>query len=73
MKFDDVVRLSTDHSYGQQTVSLIKIEIPKSLKYGLSNVLRQMNVTSETMYPGLDGLARSMSCLRDSMGDYKAD
>lgn len=73
MKFDDVVRLSTDHSYGQQTVSLLKIEIPKSLKYGLSNVLRQMNVTSETMYPGLDGLARSMSCLRDAMGDYKAD
>ena len=73
MKFDDVVRLSTDHSYGQQTVSLIKIEIPKSLKYGLSNVLRQMNVTSETMYPGLDGMARSMSCLSDAMGDYKAD
>jgi hypothetical protein len=73
MKFDDVVRLSFDHSYGQNTVSVLKIEIPKKLKYGISNVLRQMNITSETMYPGLDGLARSMSCLRDAMGDYNAD
>ena len=73
MKFDDVVRLSVDHSYGQQTLSVLKIVIPKRLKYGISNVLRQMNITSETMYPGLDGLARSMSCLRDSMGDYTAD
>ena len=73
MKFDDVVRMSVDHSYGQHTVSVLKIEIPKKLKYGISNVLRQMNITSETMYPGLDGLARSMSCLRDAMGDYNAD
>ncbi len=73
MSFDDVVRLSIDHSYGQHTVSVLKIEIPKKLKYGISNVLRQMNITSETMYPGLDGLARSMSCLRDAMGDYNAD
>lgn len=73
MKFDDVVNMSIDHRYGQNTVSVLKIEIPKSLKYGVSNVLRQMNITSETMYPGLDGLARSMSCLRDAMGDYKAD
>lgn len=73
MKFDDVVRMSVDHSYGQHTVSVLKIEIPKRLKYGISNVLSQMNITSETMYPGLDGLARSMSCLRDAMGDYNAD
>ena len=73
MSFDDVVRLSIDHNYGQYTVSVLKIEVPKKLKYGISNVLRQMNITSETMYPGLDGLARSMSCLRDAMGDYNAD
>jgi hypothetical protein len=73
MKFEDVVSLSVDHSYGQQTVSVLKLEIPKTLKYGLSTLLRQMNITSETMYPGLDGLARSMSCLRDAMGDYNAD
>lgn len=73
MKFDDVVRLSNDHRYGQHTISVLKIDIPKNLKYGVSNVLRQMNITSETMYPGLEGLARSMSCLRDAMGDYNAD
>lgn len=73
MRFDDVVRMSVDHNYGQRTVSVLKIDIPKKLKYGISNMLRQMNITSETMYPGLDGLARSMSCLRDAMGDYNAD
>lgn len=73
MKFDDVVRLSIDSNYGQHTVSVLKIEIPKQLKYSISNLLRQMNITSETMYPGLDGLARSMSCLREAMGDYHAD
>lgn len=73
MKFDDVVLMAQEHNYGQQTFSVLKIEIPKSLKYGLSNVLRQMNITSETMYPGIDGLARSMSCLRVAMGDYNAD
>ena len=73
MVFKDVEGLTKAHNYGQRTVSVLKIEIPKTLKYGLSNVLRQMNITSETMYPGLDGLARSLSCLRDAMGDYKAD
>lgn len=73
MKFDDVVRLSVDHSYGQQTISVLKIVIPRRLKYGISNVLRQMNITSETKYPGLDGLARSMSCICYAMGDYTVD
>ncbi len=73
MKFEDVVRLTVDHNYGQQTVSVLKIEIPRTLKYSISNVLKQMNITSETMYPGLDGLARSMSMIRLAMGDYKTD
>ena len=73
MKFDDVVRLTDGNRYGQKAISVLKIEIPKELKYGLSNLLIQMNITSETMYPGLEGLARSMSCLRDSVGDYKVD
>lgn len=73
MSFDDVVRMSVDHRYGQHTVSVLKIDIPKTLKYEISNMLRQMNITAETMYPGLDGLARSMSCLRDAMGDYNVD
>lgn len=73
MEFAEVIRLADSNRLNQQAVSVLKIEIPKDLKYGLTNVLRQMNITSETMYPGLDGLARSMSCLRDSWGDYKKD
>lgn len=73
MSFDEVVKMSTDYHYSQQAVSVLKLKIPKVLNYNLSNTLRQMNITSETMYPGLDGLARSMSCLRVAMGDYMED
>lgn len=73
MDFDNVIKLSIDYHYSQQSVSVLKINIPKVLKYNISNALRQMNITSETMYPGLDGLARSMSCLRVAMGDYIED
>ena len=30
-----------------------------------------MNITSETMYPGLVGLAQSVRRLREGLGDYK--
>lgn len=73
MEFDDVVKMSDSHHYAQDSVSVLKIEIPLKLKYGISNVLRQMNISSETMYPGVEGLARSMSCLRNGMGDYNED
>ena len=73
MDFESLAGLTAQNSCGQQMVSVLKIEIPKVLKYEISNLLRQMNITSETMYPGLDGLARSMSCLRDSSIDYKTD
>lgn len=33
----------------------------------------QWYILNTVLYPGLDGLARSMSCLRDSLGDYNAD
>lgn len=55
----------------QNDITLLKIIIPRSLKYGITNSLKQMNITSETMYPGIEGLAKSLSCLRNSMGGYK--
>lgn len=56
-------------TWGEDVVTMLKIEIPKSLKYNLSETLEQMNITSETMYPGLDGLARSMSRIRKPLTD----
>ena len=62
MDVEDLIKASG--TWGGDAVALLKIEIPKSLKYNLSETLEQMNITSETMYPGLDGLARSMSRIR---------
>lgn len=43
---------------------IIKILIPNKLRYKFTKSLRQMNISAETMYPGLDGLAKSVNCLR---------
>lgn len=48
---------------------LFKIIIPKKFKWELTLLLNQMNITAETLYPGLSGLAKSLSVLqlRDTM------
>lgn len=48
---------------------LFKIIIPQKFKWELTLLLNQMNITAETLYPGLSGLAKSLSVLqlRDTM------
>lgn len=59
-----------DYSYtnakipiGQHLV-LFKIVIPYKFKWELTQLLKQMNITAETLYPGLGGMAKSLSSLR---------
>ncbi len=65
-----------DYSYTQQgkhsqrDIALLKIEIPIRLKLELTRILNQMNLTAETLYPGLVGLAKSMNQLKHGMGEY---
>ena len=40
--------------------SLSKIEIPKELKPDILKELNQMNITSKTLFPGIDGLGKSI-------------
>lgn len=56
--------------HSQSGILLLKINIPKRLNLELTKILKQMNITAETLYPGIEGLAKSMSCLRDSAGGY---
>lgn len=53
------------------TDSVLKINIGKEDMFRLTKALHQMNITSKTMYPGLDGLAKSVGRLREGLGDYK--
>lgn len=57
-----------DYGYTEQAKSInsdiifqFKIKIPHKFKYELCNILRQMNITSETIYPGIVGMAKSLS------------
>lgn len=45
-------------------IGVIKFIIPNNMRYTLSAALRQMNINAETMFPGLEGLARSVNKLR---------
>jgi len=40
--------------------SLIKIDIPKELKPDILRELNQMNITAKTLFPGIDGLGKSI-------------
>lgn len=40
---------------------LEKIEIPKELKHSIMIELAQMNITAKTLFPGIDGLGRSIT------------
>jgi len=40
--------------------SLIKIDIPRKLKPAIFRELNQMNITAKTLFPGIDGLGKSI-------------
>lgn len=55
-----------DYSYSSHTgkpndFALIKIVIPKQFRWDIFRSLEQMNISAETMYPGVEGLAKSMN------------
>lgn len=56
-----------DYSYSPEGIfgaidfALIKIDIPHSFRYDIVKSLHQMNITAETMFPGLEGLAKSLN------------
>lgn len=71
VKIEDLKKWSNDRQASQQSISILKINIDKRDKLRLTKALHQMNITSETMFPGLDGLAKSVGRLREGLGDYK--
>ena len=49
---------------------LFKITIPNALKLGITKLLSQMNISSETLFPKLSGLSQSLHRLRDVYCEY---
>lgn len=52
---------------------MIKFIIPSKLKWELNQLLRQMNITSETLYPGFEGMVRSLAYLRLREPNYYSE
>ena len=66
--FHEIINNSISYSkIRPNDIALIKIIIPKYFRWDIFMSLEQMNITSETMYPGLEGLAKSMNRQRYQM------
>lgn len=44
----------------EEAKALEKVEIPKEMKHGIMIELAQMNISAKTLFPGIDGLGRSV-------------
>ena len=53
-----------------KTKRLFKITIPNALKLGITKLLSQMNISSETLFPVISGLSQSLNRLRDGYCEY---
>lgn len=60
LHFDDL------SGYNIREIALLKITIAKELNYSVLKYLRQMNITPETLFPGLEGLGKSLNYPRIS-------
>lgn len=61
IKFQDLISYSHGAKYSQEDITMIKIIIPKVLNFRILKYLRAMNVTTEILFPGLEGLAKSVN------------
>ncbi|MDP4269878.1 MAG: FRG domain-containing protein [Bacteroidota bacterium] len=66
IKFENLIEYSVGAKYRQEDISLIKIIIPKENNFEIVKSLRAMNITTEILFPGLDGLAKSLNYARFS-------
>ena len=57
--------VDTTKSSSNPYIILFKLIIPNRLKLKLVSMLNQINVTAETLYPGLEGLCKSLNHIRD--------
>lgn len=60
--FNDVIEYSnSDKMFQPYDYFLIKIRIPLKFRLDITKSLCLMNISAETMYPGLEGLAKSLN------------
>lgn len=60
---DKFAEMTNIHSF-EAECGLVKIVIPNKLRFDFTRALQMMNISAETMYPGLEGLGQSINSLR---------
>lgn len=58
--FEDIIQISKN-PYRQNEIAMIKINIPKNIHLSIISNLREMNIHSELLFPGIEGLAKSLN------------
>ncbi|ALJ00758.1 FRG domain-containing protein [Rufibacter tibetensis] len=58
------------NSFVRGQLSLLKINIPKEIQLSVLKHLREMNINSEILFPGIEGLAKSLNYSKQSYQDY---
>lgn len=53
--------VANSKSFKQEQFSIIKINIPKEIHNEILRNLREMNINSEILFPGVEGLAKSLN------------
>lgn len=62
VEFKDIIDYSnSENMFKPYDYFLIKIKIPKQFRLNITKSLCLMNISAETMYPGLEGLAKSLN------------
>ncbi len=62
IQFKDIIEYSnSEKMFKPYDFFLIKIKIPQKFRLNITKALCLMNISSETMYPGLEGLAKSLN------------
>lgn len=57
--FDKFTQLSKKS--GQRLIGLLKINVPRHIHTNIIRNLREMNINSELLFPGIEGLAKSLN------------
>jgi excinuclease UvrABC helicase subunit UvrB len=56
---EDLIKLSIEKSLHHK-INILKINIDEDMSYDIVNYLKEMNITAETLFPGIEGLAKSL-------------
>ncbi len=65
VKIEDLIKQSNVPELASQNYGVIKFVIPNNMRYSYTRALEEMNISAETMFPGLAGLAQSVNRLRN--------